>query len=86
MLFEPHCNGYRILNCIDISDVDLPMQLDEFAGHYDGMSLRGNPGINVPEAAFNGVTFNKVGKIIKFLLLQKIHACDVRIIFKTILF
>ena len=63
------------------------MQLDEFAGHYDGMSLQStNPGINVPEAAFNGVTFNKVGKIIKFLLLQKIHACDVRIIFKTILF
>ena len=39
------------------------MQLDEFAGHYDGMSLQSsNPGINVPEAAFNGVTFDKVGK------------------------
>merc|ERR1711917_113136 len=53
----------RILNCIDISDVDLPMQLDEFAGHYDGMSLRGNPGIYVPEAAFNGVTFDKLAMI-----------------------
>ena len=38
------------------------MQLDEFAGHYDGMRLSGNPGINVPEGAFDGVTFDKVGK------------------------
>ena len=51
------------------------MQLDEFAGHYDGMSLRGNPGIYVPEAAFNGVTFDKVGKI-KILFFQKINDCD----------
>ena len=47
------------------------MQLDEFAGHYDGMSLRGNPGIYVPEAAFNGVTFDKVGGKLKFCSCKK---------------
>ena len=48
--------------------MDLPIQLDnsKFAGHYDWMSLYGEQGgspwvsINVPEAAFSGVTFDKV--------------------------
>ena len=68
------------------------MQLDKFAGHYDWMSLYGEQGgspyisINIPEAAFSGVTFNKVGKKIKFLLMEKMNGCDFSIIFKIILF
>merc|ERR1719474_733623 len=51
----------RILNCVGISDGDLPMQLDEFVGHYITMSLQSSKtGINVPEAAFSGVTFDKL--------------------------
>ena len=42
------------------------MQLDKFAGHYDLMTLYGEQGgnprtpINVPEAAFSGVTSDTV--------------------------
>ena len=68
-------------------DGDFPMQLDKFAGHYYTLSLQStNPGINVPEAAFSGVTFDKVGKKIKFLFMEKMNGCDFSIIFKIILF
>jgi len=57
----------RTLNCYDITDADLPMQLDKFAGHYDLMSLYGEDdgydpsiSINVPKSAFSGVTFDKL--------------------------
>ena len=42
------------------------MQLDEFAGHYDCLTLQAEQGeilgslSYVPEAAFSGVTFDKV--------------------------
>ena len=52
------------------------MQLDKFTGHYDWMTLYGEQGgspwvsINVPEAAFSGVTFDNVSHIIKQILAQ----------------
>ena len=52
------------------------MQLDKFTGHYDWMSLYGEQGgspwvsINVPEAAFSGVTFDKVKGKIKHIVAQ----------------
>ena len=72
--------GFRTLKCENISDVDLPIQLDnsKFAGHYDNLELRG-VGLfptqlevmsNIPAGAVSGVTFDKVKKKLYHVLLE----------------
>ena len=56
---EEPSHGHRTLSC-NISYWDLPMRLDDFGGHLDSLNIYGFVITHIPEAAFRGVTFDKV--------------------------
>ena len=78
--------GHRTVSC-NISYWDLPMRLDDFGGHLDSLNIYGFVITHIPEAAFRGVTFDKVSKkTIIFWHKTSDHGFELFLSFKIALF